>query len=122
MPASKQLPPLSEQEWQDKIVEEARHAGWVVCHHGPARTNEGWVTPVRYDGKGFPDCVFVNTARWLLLFVEFKTDKGKLSSEQHSWANWLETIEGATPDVVKYYVWRPAAESEIIEYLTNGST
>ena len=113
---------ISEADWQDKVVEVARHSGWVVSHFGAAQTEHGWVTPVRYDGKGFPDCLFINTARWLMLFIEFKTDKGYLSDEQLSWANWIEAIEEAAPDVVKYYLWRPAAESEIIEYLINGDT
>ncbi len=121
VPASKQLPPLSEAEWQDKIVEVARRAGWVVAHFGSARTEHGWVTPCRYDGKGFPDCTLLHTARKLLVFVEFKTNSGLLTTSQLDWGDWIEAIE-ENSEGVAYYVWRPHAESEIIEYLTNGST
>ena len=90
---------VTESSFQAAVIDAARLWGWRVAHFRPARTKNGWVTPVAADGKGFPDLVLV---RDRLVMAELKSDTGRLSGDQHEWIAWLE---GAG---VETYVWRPA--------------
>lgn len=87
--------------------------GWKVAHFRPAMTSKGWRTPVGADGKGFPDLVLCKPGpseihgRWKfsepsdLLFVELKSDAGKVTPEQEEWIDALEYH-------AETRVWRPA--------------
>lgn len=94
---------VTERELQAGVVELARLLGWRVAHFRPARVRRGgrdtYETPVAADGKGFPDLVLVRGGH--LLFVELKTDTGRLSPEQQDWLLLL-TRAGA-----RTFVWRP---------------
>ena len=50
------------------------------------------------DGAGFPDLVLVRKGR--LLFVELKSEIGKVSPQQRK---WLDDLDKAA----ETYVWRP---------------
>lgn len=84
---------MTERELQDAVVTMARAFGWTVAHFRPARTKDGWRTPVGYDGQGFPDLVMVRDDR--LMFVELKSARGKLSEPQKRWG---ELLGGAGAD------------------------
>ena len=89
---------MSERELQDAVLELAKRLGWRTAHFRPALTQTGrWVTAVQGDGAGFPDLVL---ARWgVVLFVELKAAKGRVSPAQAIW-------HGVLPkDSV--FVWRP---------------
>ncbi len=89
---------MTEADFQRQIIDLARLHGWKVAHFRPARTEQGWRTPVSADGKGFPDLVLV---RGRVLFVELKSAKGRLTYEQHE---WLDALTRAGAEV---HVWRP---------------
>lgn len=89
---------MTEQQLLDATVELAQTLRWRVAHFRPARTVDGWRTPVSADGKGFPDLVMV---RDRLLFVELKSMTGKLTTSQHDWGLALEN-GGA-----EFHVWNP---------------
>lgn len=76
----------------------ARRCGWLVYH---TRRSKG-------SDPGFPDEVFVRGDR--LLFVELKTEKGRLSPDQKDWAAALQPF--CTPilssPLIEYYLWRPS--------------
>ena len=82
------LPPLTERQWQTEVVNLARHQGWLVYHTYDSRRSE----------PGFPDLVLVRGA---VIFVELKTDKGRLTKAQK---RWLTRLRDAGADV---WVWRP---------------
>ena len=109
---------ISEADFQDAVVEVAHLYRWHVSHFGRARTKDGWSTPVRYDGKGFPDCVFIHPVHRVLLVVEFKSAKGRMSMDQDKWADMVEAVESAAAPHVKYMVWRPNMMDQIRDYLT----
>ena len=92
--------PMSERQLQDAIAELAQVRGFMVHHQRPARTAEGWRSAVMYDGKGWPDLVIVGHGRCLI--VEVKSEKGKVTLDQHA---WLEMLRDTTVEV---HVWRPA--------------
>lgn len=89
----------TEVQFQQAVIEAAQLHGWTVAHFRPARTQQGWRTPVQADGKGFPDLVLVATGR--VVFAELKSDRGRLTDDQKIWWERLRTA-GA-----EVYVWRP---------------
>lgn len=93
------LPKMSERDLQAAVIELAGVLKWQVAHFRPAMTAAGnWVTPVAADGKGFVDLVLVRNR---VLFVELKSQIGKLKPEQSEWGARL-LLAGAT-----YFIWRP---------------
>jgi hypothetical protein len=73
--------------------------GWLLTHFRPAMTAKGaWVTPLS-GSPGFPDLVLVRGPR--LVFVELKSQVGRLTKEQLRWQEAL--LEAGA----EHYVWRP---------------
>ena len=98
------LPPMPEAQLQDAVIQLLHLFRFRVAYFGAARTKDGWVTPVRADGKGWPDIVAVLpgfTTPGRVLYVELKADKGTLSPEQHQWLEMLSACPG------EVYLWRP---------------
>ena len=115
----------SEADFQQAVIDAARYCGWLCSHFRPARTEKGWRTPVAADGMGFPDLVLV---RDRVLFVELKTDTGKLSAEQAIWRSMIEAAlsswlyscaQGDVFEVLpfEHFVWRPRDWTQIREVL-----
>ena len=100
--------PISEQAWQDVIVEYAHLRRWKVAHFRPGLGPTGWATQVQYDAAGFPDLVLV---RERVVFSEAKSQAGRVGPDQRHWIDWLR---GAGAEV---YVWRPDDGDEVQEVL-----
>jgi hypothetical protein len=92
------------------VAQLARLRGWRVAHFRPARTARGWRTAVGADGAGFPELVLAKAGR-PVLFVELKTDRGRVRPEQRLWAEALRAA-GA-----EYHLWRPRDWPEICRVL-----
>lgn len=93
---------MSETEFLRQVLELAAMLGWSGAHFRPALTSRGWRTPVQGPlGAGFPDLVLVNVRRRRVLFVELKSDAGKVSADQ---AAVLAALEEAGAET---RVWRP---------------
>jgi VRR-NUC domain len=77
------------------VIDLARVYDWRVAHFRPAQTAHGWRTAMQGD-KGFPDL----TLAWngWVLFVELKSDDGRLTPDQEAWASALGDA---------FYLWRP---------------
>lgn len=88
MRAAVTIPDLAEKQWQAQVVELARTLGWRHYH------------PLRSKGSpaGWPDLVL---CRDRLVFLELKTETGKVSPAQADWIRALHTT-GA-----EIYVARP---------------
>lgn len=99
---------------QDSIVELGHTFGWIFFHARTAPSNKGWRTPVKYDGKGYPDLTCVHAERGIIMFREIKTRYEKVSDEQ---AVWLDHMDRAGGDAK---VWRPQDWDEIVNTLTFG--
>ncbi len=95
---------LSERDFTTKVIDRAKAMGWRVFHPRPARTAQGWRTAGQGTPQGFPDLVLALDT--LVLFVELKSQKGKLTDEQK---DWLLHTNGA--------VWRPRDWPAICEVL-----
>lgn len=100
-----------ESDLQQTIIDAAHLFGWRAAHFRTVRIARAngqvyYATPVQADGAGWPDLVLAKPGR--LLFVEVKSDKGKLSPEQTAWKVLLEmTGQG------EVYTWRPSQWDEI---------
>lgn len=100
--------PQTEAQFQKAVIDLARHTGWLVAHFRPARTEEGWRTPVSADGAGFVDLVLV---RDRVLYRELKSEKGRVRPDQQ---HWHDALAAAGADIA---VWRPSDWSAIASTL-----
>ena len=99
---------LSEKQFQGQVISLLHLNGYRVAHFTPALNARGqWRTPIAADGKGFPDLVAVRPNEpdhhrdGRVLFIELKSDVGRLSKEQRDWSADLLS-SGA-----EAYVWKP---------------
>lgn len=98
---------MTESEFQSKVVDMARWLGWMVYHPERAQIKGAWLTP---GSHGFPDLVLVHPRRGVI-FVELKTEVGRVSEEQ---MRWLHALSDAGAEA---YVWRPGDWNRIIKRL-----
>jgi hypothetical protein len=118
---------LTEAQLSGLVVELARIGGWKRYHTFDSRRSN----------HGFPDWVFVKGPR--LLFVELKSEVGKLRDEQVEWLDALRVVGQRVVDVVgmlrdavsgnvlepfvdepsvEVHVWRPSDWELIVKTLT----
>lgn len=64
----------------------------------------------RFSPKGFPDTALCRPPR--LILAELKSEKGKVTPEQQTWADLLSQCPG-----VEYYLWRPGDIDKIVAAL-----
>ncbi len=86
---------ISEREFQKQVIQLAKLYKWRVHAERPARTKDGWRTPIQGD-PGWPDLVLARKGK--VIFAELKSENGNLSTEQFAWANELKIMK----------VWRPS--------------
>ncbi len=82
---------MSEAELQTNVREIARLGGWLVYHTNDSRRSD----------KGFPDLVMVHPLSGRIVYVELKSEKGRIRPEQRQ---WIDALSRSGRDV---YVWRP---------------
>ena len=93
---------MTETEFLGSVLELAALLGWHAVHFRPAKTAHGWRTPVQGSlGAGWPDLTLVRAKDQRLLFVELKSDAGKLSPRQIE----VHAVLAAAGHPVN--VWRP---------------
>ncbi len=76
---------ITEAQWQETVTEYATTRGWLWYHPNLSLRDEA----------GFPDLVLVRGGR--VLFVELKTERGRLRAEQVA---WLQALAKAEMDVM----------------------
>lgn len=73
---------MTETQLTDVLVEACRLYGYRISHFRPARTEQGWRTPVQ-GHSGFPDLAIAGHG--ILLLVELKIGRAKLRPDQEGW-------------------------------------
>jgi hypothetical protein len=91
---------ITEKAFQAQIVELAKLYGWLHYHVHNARNSPA----------GWPDLVLVRPPH--ALFVEVKTDTGRLTPAQRTWLDALQRCPG-----VEAHVWRPGDWDAIVKRL-----
>jgi hypothetical protein len=84
------------------VVDAAKMHGWLVYHTHDSRHSE----------PGFPDLVLVGAR---VIYVELKTQTGKMSDAQIRWRDALADA-GA-----EWYLWRPGDSHEVFNVLATRS-
>lgn len=82
------------------VTEAAAAAGWLCFHDFDSRRNVA----------GFPDLVCVRDGR--LVFLELKTEKGRVRPEQQVWLAALSQVPGVVAMVA-----RPSQWDDVLEIL-----
>ena len=116
---------MTEVEFEAYVVELAHAFGWRVAGFRPAQTNKGWRTPVKYDGKGYPDLTMSHPGDRRhtfprVVFAELKVGTNKRSPEQLAWAETLSAAESGRASVVAYRLWHPDDADEIVSLISFG--
>ncbi len=93
---------MTERQFQGGVEQLLRLYGWRYYHTHDSRRSSA----------GFPDLCAVRGSR--LVFIELKTETGRVSDEQKA---WLADIENAG---VEAYVWRPSDMERIPGILALG--
>ena len=92
-------PPLTEAQWQQRVVDYAHRCGWWVLHHPDSR---------RATAAGWPDLALL---RERLVLAELKSPRGVLRPEQ---ADVLARLDRAG---VETHVWRPVDWPQVMRIL-----
>ena len=91
------------------VIDKCDELGWRVSHFRPARTADGWVTPLQGD-KGWPDIVALRGERQVVAELKHAT---QVDPDQELWLEAFRQIPGT-----EVYVWRTGDEEAILEVLT----
>ncbi|MGE9348668.1 VRR-NUC domain-containing protein [Isoptericola variabilis] len=99
---------MSEAALQTRVLGLARELGWMAYHTHDSRRSQ----------PGFPDLVLLHAKRGGQVVAELKTERGRVSTEQH---RWLAEFRGCG---VEAHVWRPAdlLDGTILAVLTREGT
>jgi len=96
---------MLEKDFQKAVIQLAKFRGWRIHHTRTVQVGSNHFTPLVGD-RGFVDLVMVHPTRGCI-FVELKTDRGRVSEHQ---VDWLDQLEKAGMEV---HVWRPNNWAEI---------
>ena len=102
--------PITEADFQSRVIDLARVLGYRVAHFRPARTANGWRTAMT-GNPGWPDLVLLKQGR--LILAELKSEKGMLAPDQAQWQAELSMVPG-----VHAVTWRPSDWPLVVEVLT----
>ena len=95
---------ISEKQFQAQVRERAELLGWVVF--------TTWNS--RHSPAGEPDLRLVHPVQKRIIWVELKTENGKVSAKQNE---AIETLQEAGFEV---FIWRPSDQDQIEKVLQGG--
>lgn len=85
-----------EKQFQDQVVQLAKHCGWLVYHTYDSR----WSEP------GFPDLLMMRGER--IVVAELKAVTGRVSQDQRKWLAAFKRIS-----YIETFLWRPTDWDEV---------
>lgn len=91
------LSAITEAQWQRTVLDGLRLFGWRAFHDRMAYRSD----------PGYPDLTAIHTGQRRVIWLELKTERGKLSVAQQE---WRDTLLGAG---LEWYLWRPSDWSEV---------
>lgn len=93
------LPRQTEKAFMQSVFKLAEMLGWRWYHTFDSRRS----------AAGFPDAIFLRRPR--ILWVEFKADRGRVTSAQDAWIKELRACDQEA------YIWRPRSWEQIEKLL-----
>lgn len=94
-----------EADLQSEIIEHLQTLGYLTAHFRPAKTEQGWRTPVEGDGEGFPDVIAIHPLKGKCVVLELKSETGRLKEKQLEWLRGFMNVQGVTVMVVRPSNW-----------------
>jgi len=93
---------MSEEQFRRKVRQIAKLYGWDMQYHthNSRRSDAGW-----------PDEGIAHTEHKRILFIELKTDKGRVTAAQKM---WIDALQGIGMEAA---IWRPKDIDLIVEVL-----
>lgn len=105
------LATVREKDFLQQVIDLARLRGWLVTHFRPAQNRRSvWATHLAGD-PGSPDLIAVKAGR--VVVAELKSERGRISPEQHVWLEAWRAVEQGSQRVVRVFLWRPGDWPEI---------
>ena len=98
---------MTERDLTKIVLDAARAFGWKSMHIRPARTKDGWRTPIQGSGVGWPDVVLFREEH--MIAAELKVGQNRLTYEQELWLSAIQKVE-----TVRAYTWREMDIDRII--------
>jgi len=95
---------VTEAELQQLLTDAAELNGWLVFHDNDSRRNV----------PGFPDLVLVHGQFGRVLFLELKSETGRVRPAQHVWMDALSRTHTVSSAII-----RPQHVDQVIAYLQN---
>jgi hypothetical protein len=105
------LPPITEAQWQRTVLDVAYRHVWRVFHPITSQ-KKGHYATFQAGAKGYPDLTLARAGDGIL-FVELKTDTGKLRPEQEEWRDTILAAGG------EWHLWRPSDYEIMYDRLRN---
>lgn len=108
---------MLENEFERIVATAARvYYGWPLVFHVRAaiKIDGQYVTPVSYDGEGYPDLEMLRPSTVTRVVQELKVKKNKPTEKQ---LDWLEAFQQCG---VPAFVWYPSDVEEIKTVLRHG--
>jgi hypothetical protein len=103
--AAREQVPLSEMEWQLKVVKYAVDHGWDWLHIPRSKVGKVWLTRAEGTlGKGWFDLLLIRGS--VVIGVELKAANGKLRPDQ-------VTVHIRCQEAMEGFVWRPSDWDEV---------
>lgn len=93
---------MKEEAFRQQVRKIARMYGWTLMYHTHSS--------VRSD-PGFPDEVLLNKTQKRVLFIEFKSEKGRVRPAQKE---WIEALQLCGQEAA---IWRPSDMEQIVKVL-----
>lgn len=100
-----------ERDFQNQLIKLAKRLGYIVHAERPARTRNSWVTPIQ-GSPGFPDIFLVHILTKVRVWIECKSETGRVSPQQDVWITLLKK-SGET-----VFIWKPQDCDFAFEVLT----
>lgn len=107
---------MIEGEFERIVADAARiYFGWYVFHVRAAiKAEGGWITPVSYDGEGYPDLHMLRPSTGHKVVAELKVKSNKPTEKQREWLEHFAWCD------VPSFVWYPKDLEQIKQVLRFG--
>jgi len=105
----------SEKDFSSFFEDALRLYGWRFFHQRPAY-ERGRPRNAQTGDPGFPDYVCAKNGR--VLFVELKSDKGRVSPNQRAWLDAIMPVDSPFTYVRSAHVFRPKDWDAVVELLS----